>query len=520
MEELEKIIEKVKQGDDQSFKQLYDLTYKKAYIIALSFMKDETRAKDALQLAYVKLANKIDMVNNVETFQGWFNTIVANTCKDELDKRQEFSFSDYEDYNDQSIDIEDDSRNYKPDENVKYEDDREVVVGFINELPVDQRTALVMQIYEEMKISEIADVLGTNENTIKSRLNYAKKTLKTKIEEYKKAGNTLFVLPLIPYLQGIFKSYEETITVDEKLYVNIASEVSNVLVPQTIAEGTTKQALKTAGKKAGSSILTKVVAAALAVGVAFGGYSYFNGSNNSLNNSTEETTPTGIEMYDGLEGKATLQYAMNYFSENVTSYTWVFDHYSSANVYNKSDIKYCKIYKGDDGYIYGTDINLQPTGYYSASIRRNDRTDFCYSSSDNGLEEYDYEGLSQFYSFVSDSDDFSPYTEAYNSLGEMQREDINGEIILTYTYDDNNFTVKINEEGYIYYVEYYVYVDQEAEYGIEGAEPLTDIYTSTYSNFNDEFNVFDFDEQKALYQSCVGQDSSVLGDILAEWDIE
>ncbi|MCD7839662.1 MAG: RNA polymerase sigma factor [Erysipelotrichaceae bacterium] len=201
---IEEIIERIKQGDNDAFSELYNMTYKKAYVEAMSFMKDEDKAKEALQIAYIQIAKNIQQLQDVKAIYKWINIIVANVCKKQLMKRKEFSFSDYE-------------------------DDKAIVLGFINELPTEQRTALVMQIYDGMKISEIAEIFETNDNTIKSRLNYAKKAIKQKLEEYKKAGNTLFVIPLIVYLEGIFESYETSIQVSEDVYANIAIEVESVL---------------------------------------------------------------------------------------------------------------------------------------------------------------------------------------------------------------------------------------------------------------------------------------------------
>ena len=196
---MKELIERVKQKDEHAIKELYDLTYRKAYVVALSFMGSQDKVDDVLQNAYINIFNHIHELENPEHLYSWINTIVVNACKSELRKKQNYSFSDM-DYED---DIEEEHKEFIPDKNVNYEEDRKVVVGFINELPLEQRSALIMHIYEDMKISEIAKIFDCSENTIKSRLNYAKKTLKEKIMAYKNKGNTLFSIPLIPYLRFI-----------------------------------------------------------------------------------------------------------------------------------------------------------------------------------------------------------------------------------------------------------------------------------------------------------------------------
>ncbi|MCD7840406.1 MAG: RNA polymerase sigma factor [Erysipelotrichaceae bacterium] len=309
--DLEQLIQNAKEGDDQAFREIYNLTYRKAMVIAKTFMKDDDKANEALQLSYIKLSKKLDTVENVETFYAWFNTIVTNTCKDQLKKHHDFSFTDYENGDDDlAIDVEDEARDYKPDESVKYDDDRAVVLGFINELPTEQRSALVMQIYEGMKISEIADFFETSESTIKSRLNYAKKTIKQKVEDYKKAGNTLFVLPLIVYLKGIFDSYEKSIVVSEELYASIATEVATTKIPEPTNSSSeiVKESTKGAAKILSSNVVKGVIAGALVVGGA-GGYIIYSNSGNVIELLTENTINYELT---GVNGNATIEATLNY----------------------------------------------------------------------------------------------------------------------------------------------------------------------------------------------------------------
>ncbi|MCD7840186.1 MAG: sigma-70 family RNA polymerase sigma factor [Erysipelotrichaceae bacterium] len=318
--ELSELIEKVKQKDNDAFAQLYNMTYRRAYIEAMSFMKNDDKAREILQLAYVKIYQNIDKVNDEKNLYKWINTVIANTCKDELRKRHEFSFSDYENSDDDNlaIDMEDESRDYKPDENIKYEDDRAIVLGFINELPTEQRAALVMQVYDEMKISEIAEIFETSESTIKSRLKYAKQTIKQKVEEYKKEGNTLFVLPLVVYLKGIFDSYETTINVNKELYASISNEIALSHIPSLEDEGIkestktiTKEATKSVGKVAAGNSVKYIVVAAVAIGGATGGYMVYNSTSNNavtIDLLTEETISYEIS---GANGSGTIEATLN-----------------------------------------------------------------------------------------------------------------------------------------------------------------------------------------------------------------
>ena len=56
---------------------------------------------------------------------------------------------------------------------------QELIRDVIDGLPDEQRMCVLMHYFHEMKTREIADALGVSEGTVKSRLNYARKSIKT-----------------------------------------------------------------------------------------------------------------------------------------------------------------------------------------------------------------------------------------------------------------------------------------------------------------------------------------------------
>jgi len=53
----------------------------------------------------------------------------------------------------------------------------------LNQLPPPQRAVLLLHFVEDFSLEEIADITGVNLGTVKSRMHYAKKTLRRLIEE-------------------------------------------------------------------------------------------------------------------------------------------------------------------------------------------------------------------------------------------------------------------------------------------------------------------------------------------------
>lgn len=55
------------------------------------------------------------------------------------------------------------------------------VLSVIEELPEEQRTALMMYLESDLSYEEIAEATGTNRETVKSRLRYARQTLRQRV---------------------------------------------------------------------------------------------------------------------------------------------------------------------------------------------------------------------------------------------------------------------------------------------------------------------------------------------------
>lgn len=81
-----------KAGKEEGFQFLYESTYKNKYYLALKYLKDEQAAQDILQDAYIKAFDKLDTLQNPETFPAWFGVIVGNLAKNRLQKKSVIVF--------------------------------------------------------------------------------------------------------------------------------------------------------------------------------------------------------------------------------------------------------------------------------------------------------------------------------------------------------------------------------------------------------------------------------------------
>ena len=208
-----KLIEKIKQHDQAAFEELYNEYYPMGFSLALQFVKNEEEAMDVMQDAFVTVCTKLDSLQDTNKFKSWYMQIVANKCRDFLKKKNPVSFTDaniYDEDGNLQFDIEDDDREFQPEELVDYSETVRIVNEMLDELPEDQKMCLILYYVNGLKISEIAESLGVSEATVKSRLKYGKEKLKVQVEDYeKKTGTKLHSFAgfaLIPFVKWMFNN--------------------------------------------------------------------------------------------------------------------------------------------------------------------------------------------------------------------------------------------------------------------------------------------------------------------------
>lgn len=320
------LVNQAKKSDQSAITQLYELTNQNAYFVAISMMKNEDDTFDVLQNAYIKAYNKLDTLENPEKFQSWLNQIVSNECKMALRKHKDFLFSDFEtddgyDFGDM---VENDSIEFNPDSNIEYEETKQAMKEILHKLPDEQRLVVLMFYFQEMTIKEIAQTLDCSENTVKSRLNYAKKKIKTEVEELEKKGHKLYGIAPLPLFLWFVRKMARESSVPKALSSSITKALSASAT--TISSGAVAGTVAKTGLTLAHKIIIGVVATAVAVGGTIGVKQFKEASTipeesttEITNQSAEVDTPTPITkdeiiklLYDSLEYYDNYLYGRDY----------------------------------------------------------------------------------------------------------------------------------------------------------------------------------------------------------------
>lgn len=191
-EVCEKYVAAYKNGDESAAEQLYNLTIKKSTLIAAAVADISQDIEDIVQESYMYAFKNILQLKDDKKFQSWLNVIVANKSKDYLYKNKWHPLF-LMDNTDAELWVEEKLQK-KDLSSADFENDEksQIVWDMVKTLPKDMCLCVTMYYYEEMSVSEIAQVLGIAEGTVKSRLYHARKRIKEQVEETEKKGIKLY----------------------------------------------------------------------------------------------------------------------------------------------------------------------------------------------------------------------------------------------------------------------------------------------------------------------------------------
>ncbi|MCY3742272.1 MAG: RNA polymerase sigma factor [Candidatus Poribacteria bacterium] len=172
------LIHRILAGDENAFATLIEKYQRQVHALAFRKVGDFQTAEDITQETFLQVHQKLATLNDPTKFSGWIYAIANHLCiawyrKNRLQTEalQEIYISE--------IETEAYSR-YIAREHAKTtaEVQHDLVKSLLTKLKERDREVITLHYFEEMTSSEIGELLGVSENTIKSRLHRARQQLK------------------------------------------------------------------------------------------------------------------------------------------------------------------------------------------------------------------------------------------------------------------------------------------------------------------------------------------------------
>ena len=260
---IEDAIDLAKKHSNDGYEYLYRKTYKYNYYVALKIVKNEAITEDVLQDSYIKAFDCLDTLEDTSKFKSWMAQIVSHKALDEVRKNNPLLFSETEDEegSDISATFVDDRLEYNPEISLDKSETSRLVNEILDTLSEEQKICTLMYYGQELSVKEIATSLDVSENTVKSRLSYARKNIKEKVLELEKKGTKLYGLVPIVFFAMLLKNEANAAELAPEIAFTSASMFGN-----TSAKGVFG-ALKTASVKIVAAVVSVSVITGTAIGV-------------------------------------------------------------------------------------------------------------------------------------------------------------------------------------------------------------------------------------------------------------
>jgi len=164
-------------GDDKkSLDGLYNFYYPRLYAFAKGFLKVEDDINDIIQEVFIKLWENRKKIKNIETFNAWIFTVTKNAVITYF--RQKTKLAVFESRV-REIAI---SGEYYLDSTVEYEDIKEKVDFFIEQLPEKRKQVFKLSRENGLTQKEIANQLGISVKTVEDHIMYAIRYLRENLK--------------------------------------------------------------------------------------------------------------------------------------------------------------------------------------------------------------------------------------------------------------------------------------------------------------------------------------------------
>jgi RNA polymerase sigma-70 factor (ECF subfamily) len=169
---LEKIVHRCRDGERTAFEELFEMYQPRLKYYVRRLDGGGISIDDTLQDIWLTVFKKIHELKHTQVFTVWLYRIARNKVYDEFRNKERFARLPEED----GIPVSDSAEPLFDRRNT------EKLHAALNELKPIHREVLTLSFIEQMSYQSIADVVGCSIGTVRSRIFYAKKSLREEME--------------------------------------------------------------------------------------------------------------------------------------------------------------------------------------------------------------------------------------------------------------------------------------------------------------------------------------------------
>ncbi|HEX2765680.1 MAG TPA: sigma-70 family RNA polymerase sigma factor [Candidatus Limnocylindria bacterium] len=143
-----------------------------SYRLARLVLRDAEEAEDATHDAFARAWRDLHRLRDLDRLDAWFGRILANACRDRLRRRRHRRHEP----------LDESAAGASPHDGSQLVADRDALDRAFADLNADQRLAVVLRYYGDLDVEEVARTVGSPVGTVRSRLHYALRLLRSALE--------------------------------------------------------------------------------------------------------------------------------------------------------------------------------------------------------------------------------------------------------------------------------------------------------------------------------------------------
>ncbi len=183
-----KLVRKVMRGELAAFDELVARYQRQATAVAYRLLNNRDDAMEVVQDAFLKAYDKLGSLSKPDRFGGWLMRIVSNLSLNRRRGRalrRTASLEALAESDEGRAGFNPaDPRAISPADAASAKDVQELLARAIDELPDNQRQALVLFSIGELPQKEVAEIIGCSVEAVKWHVFTARKKLKEKLKDY------------------------------------------------------------------------------------------------------------------------------------------------------------------------------------------------------------------------------------------------------------------------------------------------------------------------------------------------
>jgi RNA polymerase sigma-70 factor (ECF subfamily) len=166
------LVERAQRGDREAFTSLAFELSDRLFAVAQRILRDFDSAGDVLQVTLLRIWRDLPTLRDPGLVEAWAYRVLIRACHDELRKQRRQI---------PALHLLPADGGVEADPAIAIAD-REQLDHAFRRLPVEQRAAIVLQYYRDLTLPQIAEILQVPVGTVRSRLHYAKRALRSAVE--------------------------------------------------------------------------------------------------------------------------------------------------------------------------------------------------------------------------------------------------------------------------------------------------------------------------------------------------